>query len=241
MDIKEKIAIINRIKLVFNGLNNRKISQILNTSAVSVGRWFNNNAIPPYTILVKIANYGNVTLDWLLTGKEAMMLREERVLYEPCANLIICSEEELKDRLQQLEFEERHISIPLISDHTAAADCFKINEKNIEGFAVIYQKWLQPGHIYRCIRIKGDSMSPILEDGFIVAIDCSVNQPHQLHKKMVAARYEGGITIKWLLMNDRNLILLPQNTKEHKPITIPISRPNVIIGKIACWWGKAKD
>jgi len=51
MDIKEKIAIINRIKLVFNGLNNRKISQILNTSAVSVGRWFNNNAIPPYNIL----------------------------------------------------------------------------------------------------------------------------------------------------------------------------------------------
>jgi SOS-response transcriptional repressor LexA len=84
-------------------------------------------------------------------------------------------------------------------------------------------------------------MSPILEDGFIVAIDCSDNQPRQLNGKMAAARYQGGVTVKWLIVTNENYTLLPQNTAEYQPIIIPIAESNPIIGKIAWWWGRIKE
>ena len=57
---------------------------------------------------------------------------------------------------------------------------------------------------------------------------------------IVAARHEGGVTIKYLLMDEKNYILLPHNTNDYDSITIPLTAPNPIIGKVAWWWGKAK-
>jgi len=169
------------------------------------------------------------------------ILKEPQIIYKPMTNLIVEPPENYKEEFLKLEESNHYIPIPLLSDSAAAGDPLNINEQDIEGFALIYDRWLKPGHEYRCVRIKGNSMSPILEDGFIVAIDCSENQPRQLNGKMVAARYQNGVTVKWLITTNENYTLLPQNIAEYQPIIIPIAESNPIIGKIAWWWGRIKD
>ena len=55
----------------------------------------------------------------------------------------------------------------------------------------------------KMIHIRGESMSPILANGDIVAIDHaeaprSLADLKRLDGKMVASRIHGGVTIKWL-------------------------------------------
>lgn len=244
--IEKRISIINRIKLIFKGLNNRKIAQILNTSAVSVGRWFNDKAIPPYNVLIEIANYGGVTLDWLLTGKELTkafdisMLRENGVFYKSTANVIIRTEDEFRSHLKELEAKKCYIPVPLIPHSVAARDPIDIKDKDIEEFFLIQQNWLRKEHIYRCIRVIENSMSPILEENFIVVIDCSINEPRQLEGKIIAARYKDSITIKKLLLTNEYYILQSQNTLKYQPMKIPLQQSNIVIGKVIYWWGHSK-
>ncbi len=115
-----------------------------------------------------------------------------------------------------------------------------VDEKDIEGFVVIYQKWVKRGHKYRCLRVKGNSMHPVISDGFIVAIDLKENVPLKLQHQIVAARHQDGVTIKYLLLTGKEYILFPHNTAEYDVIVIPRTAPNPVIGKIAWWWGKSK-
>jgi len=52
------------------GLTQRKFAQILNVDKSTYDRYENRNAEPSYEVLVKIADYFNVTTDYLLGRTE---------------------------------------------------------------------------------------------------------------------------------------------------------------------------
>ena len=193
--------------------------------------------------MLRIAKYAGVSIEWLLTGRESRELsdaHEAGIAYDSTANVIITDNSGYQKIIEERPDAEAYIPIPLISDPVAAGNLLIIDERDIEGFAVIYRAWVKRGHKYRCLRVRGNSMHPIISDGFIVAIDLNENDPRQLLRQIVAARHEGSITIKYLIMNAKNYILFPYNTEEYNPIIIPLTVPNPIIGKVAWWWGKAK-
>ena len=240
----DKVGILNRIKEIFKGLSQLEIAKICGVSQPAVNQYFKRGSLPSYDIMLKIAKYGNVSLDWILTGKgpkelSATAVRESGIFYEPTAVNIV-SNAEYKKLIQYRPEIKAYIPIPLISEPVAAGDPLIVDEKDIEGFAVVSEKWVKKGHTYRCLRVRGDSMHPVISDGFIVAIDLNENDPLKLKRQIVASRYEDGVTIKYLIMTDKEYILLPHNTADYKPIWIPKTTPNPIIGKVAFWWGKAK-
>lgn len=239
--------IAKRLKIAFSDTKGFQIAQQLGLSKAMISKYLTGKNMPKYEVLIKISEITGYTTDWILKGEgpekimNNFMLAEDRAVYAPGSGLTIITREEWKEKFKDSAPNEPYFSIPLISDPVAAGDPINVNEQDIEGFAVIYDRWLKPGHEYRCVRIKGNSMYPILEDGFIVAIDCSENQPRQLNGKMIAARYQNGVTVKWLITTNENYTLLPQNIAEYQPIIIPIAESNPIIGKIAWWWGRTKD
>ena len=226
-----KVRVLNRIKEIFTGLSQLEIAKICGVSQPAVNQYFRKGSLPSYDVMLKIARYGHVSLDWILTGKgpteiSATVVREDR--------------EPHKKFLQNRISGEAYIPIPLISEPIAAGDPLIIDEKDIESFVWVYKAWLKRGHIYRCLQIQGNSMHPIISDGFIVAIDLNENDPLKLERQIVIARHKGGVAVKYLLLTERNYVLTPHNLTEYKPITIPRTAPNPIIGKVAFWWGKAK-
>lgn len=85
---------------------------------------------------------------------------------------------------------------PITSESVAAADPLIIDERDIEGFAVIYEAWIKRRHIYRWLRVKDNSMYSIVSNGSIVVIDLKENDPLKLDRQIVAARHKDGVTIK---------------------------------------------
>ena len=202
--------------------------------------------MPRAAFLKKLAEKKDININWLLTGKgpkelSATAVREAKVRYGAEAAINIITKDEYKKLLRDQRSAEALILMPLISEAVAVDDPLGIKEKDIESFVIISQKWVKQEHTYRCLRVRGNSMHPIISDGFIIAIDLTENDPLRLESQVVAARYQDSVIIKYLLLTERDYILTPHNMTEYKPIAIPRTAPNPIIGKVAWWWGKQKE
>lgn len=186
----------------------------------------------------------NIGINLLLMGRGPTELssefsRVEEVLHQtPTINVV--TNKDYKKRLQRQISDEACIPIPIISEATADTDLLSIKEEDIEGFVLVNQAWVKPGHTHICLRMIGNFMHPIISDGFIVAIDLNQNDPLKVERHIVAARSKNGITLTYLMLNEKYYVLLPHNKSRFKPIVVSRSKPNPIIGKAVWWWGKQR-
>lgn len=173
-----------------------------------------------------------------------LLLKEYRARYQPGTGLIIITPKELKTRLKQIKYQEQYVPLPLLSENIITEDFIIIDNRDVEAYIITPKIWLRHGHVYCCVRIRDDSMFPILEEGFVVAIDCSVAEPSHLKGKIIAAHDKNNghrITIKKLWLTERYYILQPFNMIDYQPTKIPIEEKNIIIGEVAWWWVCEKD
>jgi SOS-response transcriptional repressor LexA len=83
-----------------------------------------------------------------------------------------------------------------------------------------------------CIRARGDAMSPLIKDGFIVAIDTSKHIRSELEGHIIAVRDpKGGMRLKYL----RGAMLVPHNSASPQ---IPFDRAWRLVGEVIWWIGK---
>jgi len=181
-------------------------------------------------------------MEWLLTGKGpkelfAATVREKEAIYK-IPQISIITSAEIKESLQNQVSYNECIPIPIISESVAVREPSNIEDKDIERFAFVRKTWIKRGHIYRCLRVQCNDMHPIISENFVIAIDLNENNPLELENKIVAARYNGRIALRYLQLSEKEYVLLPNDTRKYKPIVIPKTRPNHIIGKVAWWCGK---
>lgn len=242
----DRSAILDRIKKIFEGLPQTKIAKICGVTHQAVNRYFKKGLIPNYDAMLRISHYADVSMEWLLTGKEpkkllAPAVREAGILSEAAANISIHTSADYREMLQNQFRAKAYVSVPLISTSIAASEPLIIEEKDIEDLVIVSQMLVKQGNTYRCLRVRGDSMHPVISDGFIVAVNLTENDPAKLEHQIVAARHKDGVVIKYLLLTERDYVLTPHNLSVYKPIVIPRTTPRTIIGKVAWWWGIPKD
>ena len=128
--------------------------------------------------------------------------------------------------------------IPLLHDAAAAGSPRLVEESEVDDMIVARTSMCpHPGKTV-CIRVSGDSMSPILENGYIVAIDTAETDHRRLYNHMVAARDpEGGVTIKWFRNHGGEEMLIPQHTSTRYPPVLIGRDQWKIIGKVLWWIG----
>jgi transcriptional regulator with XRE-family HTH domain len=131
------------------------------------------------------------------------------------------------------------VAIPLLKDAAAAGSPRMIEESEIEDTIFGWRRQCPHPDDMVAIKIEGDSMSPVLEQGYIVVVDTAAREPKTLVGRMVAARDpDGAVTIKWLRQVDGKLMLLPQHTSlRFQPIFL---NPGWgIVGEVVWWIGQA--
>jgi SOS-response transcriptional repressor LexA len=137
--------------------------------------------------------------------------------------------------------EDGAVEIPLLKDEAATGTPRQVQEKEFDRVLHFPGSLVPHPDKTVCIRVRGDSMSPVLEDGYIIAIDTAQTDRVRLYDSMVAARDpEGGVTIKWLRKVGNDEILLAQHTsRRHQPVVL--SREGEpgwsIVGKVLWWIG----
>ncbi len=129
--------------------------------------------------------------------------------------------------------------IPVLKDAAAAGTPRAINDKEIDYTIKLPKNVIPAGGKLVGIPIEGDSMSPILETGYIAFIDATPRSLEKMAGKMVAARDSDGVTVKWLRKQSKDLYLLvPQHTSpRHQVQVVQKDGDWSIVGEVITWIG----
>ncbi|WP_422930646.1 XRE family transcriptional regulator [Singulisphaera sp. PoT] len=119
-----------------------------------------------------------------------------------------------------------------------------VDPSRVKGYIMAYRQWLPNPENTVGVRLEDDTMSPILPEGSVVAIDRTVTDPAQLQGKMVAACPDGAPMIRWLDVTGRHLILRPNQPSRENPL-IPIELEgqirDLIIGQVVWSWSRFSE
>ncbi len=153
----------------------------------------------------------------------------------PGEGVRVITSADFADRFRALEGLDHFVPVPLLRDAAAAGLPREISDADLDGYALIHYSACPNPADFTCIRVRGDSMAPILHDGALVAIDHSQRDPLALNQKMVAARTVDGVVVKWLELSADGALRLVSENKSYGPIELPRTQSNPILGLVA-WW-----
>ena len=143
------------------------------------------------------------------------------------------------DDLESVHNQSRYALIPLMKDAVAAGVGQIVMESEIENYLTFPKEWLPHSSSLTALKVKGDSMSPIIESGYIVLVDTSQRDPRALIGDMVVAREGDAVTVKWLRKEDKFYQLVPQHTSVRHPVRILTEDQDFgIVGKVIQWIGQ---
>ncbi len=144
-----------------------------------------------------------------------------------------------KDDMTINQLDSQYIPIPLLKESVAAGSGRALNEAEIDKYLSFPREWIPRSSKVTALRVKGDSMWPIIDDGYIVLVDTSERDPKRLIGEMVAAREGDGVTIKWLRKEGRFFHLVPQHTSVRHPVRILTPDEDFgVIGRVLKWIGE---
>lgn len=140
-------------------------------------------------------------------------------------------------KLSDMEGQLRHI--PLLRDAAAAGTPRAIDEKDIERLIPMPRDFVPRGGTLYAIKVRGDSMEPLLLDGHIVIVDVEKRDPKTLVNCMIAARDEDGVTIKWMREDEGEFLLIPNHVSVRHQVRRLRRRGGdiSIIGLVVKWIG----
>lgn len=171
-----------------------------------LSRWENDKEEPKLSSLKILADYFNVSLDYLIGLSKNPFPK----------NVFPIDKESFRN-------------VPLVG--TIACGTPILAEQNIEGFVpMFYNKDLKNDVIF-ALKCKGDSMEPTFRDGDIVFIK---KQPSVEDGEIAAVLVDDNeeATLKRIKHVGKQVLLMPDNTSGYNPIILDSKNPGKILGKV---------
>ncbi|OJW24194.1 MAG: hypothetical protein BGO49_05495 [Planctomycetales bacterium 71-10] len=112
------------------------------------------------------------------------------------------------------------------------------------GRVMAYRQWLPNPSATVAVRVEDDAMAPILPAGSVVAIDRSDARPADLQGRIVAARKDGELLIRWLDLSGRHAILRPNHSGPFSPlISVVLDEAPIdfIVGRVVWSWSRFNE
>lgn len=228
--------VASRIGSLIPDRGQKAFAEAIGISPQHLNNILKNRAPASLEIIAAVANTQAVSFDWILTGvgrtppgletvREKAIppylagFREARHHLLEASRLLPADESPGAPTMAHFvgrgdvpKFDPDDFAfVKLLSDSAAAGNPREINDNDIEGWCVIHKSTLRHPASTICIRVKGDSMEPILPDGSIVGVNHAMQDPDALAGKIIAAYADEGVTIKRLWMNKGGYILVSEN------------------------------
>jgi SOS-response transcriptional repressor LexA len=120
---------------------------------------------------------------------------------------------------------------------TAGAGPNRFPPEQAESRISLPRSWFRDESGIVGLRVVGDSMHPVVQNGFLVLVDVHDNLDLEgLEGKMVAARNEHGVVIKWLRKFGDVWMLVSQNS-DYAPIEVK-KGGYALVGRVVKWIGE---
>ncbi len=136
------------------------------------------------------------------------------------------------------------VAIPLlnvvVASHGEAGDCSSIlYGAPIESMMAAPREWCPNPSSTLCLRVRGNSMSPLISDGSIVAVDTSQRDQATLDGKIIIAWHKQmGLTVSRLKRYGATEVMQPENG-EYGSVVLNGKQKWKVLAKVLWWIEKA--
>ncbi len=229
------------------GQSQSRLGQQLQYSAMAISRWERGLQEPPadcYIKLGELAGNPNCWYFWERAGlKSSDVIRalpDNKRLFPKSAFPdfdIVVAGSGGKSRSKK---KSQLVAIPLLSVHAGAIgergdDTLDLGKAPVENMIAAPAAWCPNPSSTSCLRVKGMSMSPLIHDGDILAVDYSQTSHSELDGKIVVAWHKDrGLSVS-RFRRYRNEEVLEAENREYEPVSIASDRSWRIVGRIL-WW-----
>lgn len=185
--------VLNRILdlLKENGKNQKELSKALGINASAVTEWKKGKMKSYNHYLYQIAEFFNVSVDYLL-GKSPVRHNTMEILRTDSSS---------------------YVPIPIVGN--VAAGYTALAETDIIGYELVDTSVLTDGYEYAWLRVKGDSMSPLILEGDLVLIRLQ-DEVDSGDLAVVIVDEEDGV-IKRVQYSTNKVTLVSENSDDYPP------------------------
>jgi SOS-response transcriptional repressor LexA len=232
-------------------LNQTAFGHMLHSSAMAVSRWERGAQEPPSRSYIEIGNLAGDPRCWYFWGRAG--LRSEDVMKVM---------PEMQQRLRRAHTHDFEVvnagsgnkklteklqlaAIPLLKTVAASHgekgdDVPFLHDAPIESMIAAPRDWCPHPSSTSCLRVRGQSMTPTICEGYIVAVDSSQTDRAKLNGKIVIAwKKDKGLTVSRFRRYDHTETLQPENS-QYESITLGNKRNDwKVVAKVLWWIGKA--
>lgn len=235
------------------GLTQAAFASRLHYSAMALSRWERGTHEPPAQAYIQIGNLiGEPESSWFWeragfkSSDLSKMVPEGRGVLRksifPEFDIVVAGSHHQSHAA--ISPRPRLVAIPVLPVHAAThgdkgdpvMDLDEIPAHEIIGAPIV---WCPHPADTSCLRVRGSSMSPLINEDDIVAVDRSVTNPAELSGKIVVTwQRDNGLTLsRFLLVN--GVQLLESENRDYEAVKLGKNRSWRIVGKVLWWIRKA--
>jgi len=232
------------------GLSQSDFGSRLHYSAMAVSRWETGKQEPTSRCFIQLGNIAGQPECWLFWARAGLKSSDLRQMFPGThapARTTISAEIEIvhagcgvsrprpkgTPKLQM-------VAVPLLNVHTGTIGqpgglFTDFDSATADEMIAAPAFWCPHPAQTNCLRVKGTSMSPLINDGDVVIVDSSQTDPDALNRKIVVAWHrEHGLSLARFIAAD-GVHLLESENREYDPVTVENDRKWQILGKVL-WW-----
>ena len=223
----------------------------LGTSAMTVSRWEQGTTEPQAEAYIRLGNLSTLSDTWFFWGRggllfadimRALPAMERRFPDGAVANLrMVNAVAAGKITVSQKDL----VAVPILPAEAATLDeearqVDDIDRLTPEAIWAAPAQWCpNPSHTVS-LRVKGNSMSPLILDGYIITIDRSeVSRERLLGKIVVAWNRTTKQLVVSRLLQFADAYALVSDQRDNKTLSLASESEWRIVGKVLWWAGKA--
>jgi SOS-response transcriptional repressor LexA/DNA-binding XRE family transcriptional regulator len=222
----------------------------LGVSAMAVSRWERGVAEPAGDTYIRLGNLAGDPLCWFFWKRAGLRLSDvTRVLsmarrriarnVVPAVEMVRAGSGK-KHALKKASL----IAIPLLPVHAGTSgspgDNIDLAEAPTESVLAAPANWCPHPDSTVCLRVKGNSMSPLILDGYIIAVDTSdIESARLVGQIVVAAHREKGLLVSRLIRFDHTDALVSDH-REYESLPVRSGSEWRIVGKVLWWTGRSR-
>ena len=230
-------------------LSQTDFGQRLHSSAMGVSRWERGNQEPSAGSYIDLGNLAGAPLCWYFWGRAGLRTEDlmrvlprlgRRFSRPPAMDFRIAHAGSGGKKLSTPQL----ITIPLlkvaVASHGGRGDNSPLlHDAPVERVIAAPKEWCPNPDSTTCLRVQGNSMIPLIYDGYILAVDSSQTDLSELNGKVVVAwNKDMGLMVSRLQNYDHTEVLQPEN-KEYEPIVLNNKHRWKILAKVLWWIGTA--
>ncbi|HTC62014.1 MAG TPA: S24 family peptidase [Candidatus Saccharimonadales bacterium] len=230
-------------------MNQSAFGHEVHSSAMGVSRWERGAQEPSSHSYIELGNLAGDPDCWFFWSRAGLSSEDlmrvvpklrNRFKLSDTASIEIVHAGVAGKKLKKAQL----VAIPLLkvvatTDGEKGDDVPMLHDAPIESMLAAPKEWCpSPASTYS-LRVRGNSMNPMIYDGFILVVDSSQTNRTQLNGKIVIAWHKNsGLTVSRFRRYDHTEVLQPEN-REYESVTLDRNNNWKIIAKVLWWIGKA--